>query len=416
MEKQLNVPKLRFSEFEGKWVKKKLIDICDKIIDGTHFSPKSIEGNRKYITSKNIRNTGLDLLNCNYISEEEHDWIYKRCPVKFGEILLTKDGANVGNCCLNTLYEEFSLLSSVAVLNGKKEILQNGFLLQILQSNYGIKEISNIVSGQAITRITLEKIKKIELNISFLPEQIKITSFLSTVDNKLTHLKKKKSLLEQYKKGVTQKIFSQELRFKDVKGEDFMEWKEMKLGEVGESYNGLTGKTKENFGTGKPYIQYKQIFDDSKIDISRFDFVDIREKENQNIVIFGDAFFTVSSETPEEVGMASVLLDEVGELYLNSFCFGYRATSLDIINPYFSRYLFRSESFRKDVVVLAQGSTRFNISKTQFMKLVIKLPSFPEQTKIANFLSAIDDKINHSGMQIEKLELWKKGLMQQMFC
>lgn len=105
---------------------------------------------------------------------------------------------------------------------------------------------------------------------------------------------------------------------------------------------------------------------------------------------FGDVFFTVSSETPNEIGMSSVLLDEIEELYLNSFCFGFRANSLSELNPYFSRYLFRSENFRNEIIKLAQGSTRYNMSKLQLLKIEILLPCIEEQTKIANFLSAIE--------------------------
>jgi type I restriction enzyme S subunit len=187
------------------------------------------------------------------------------------------------------------------------------------------------------------------------------------------------------------------------------------LGEVGKTYNGITGKTKDDFGEGKPYVQYKQIFDDSKIDIARFGLVGISPKENQNRVLFGDVFFTVSSETPNEIGTASVLLDEVEELYLNSFCFGYRANSFDILNPYFSRYLFRSKLFRNEIVKLAQGSTRYNMSKIELLKIIVNLPSLPEQTKIANFLSAIDKKIEAVAEAIEATEKWKRGLMQRMF-
>ena len=211
-----------------------------------------------------------------------------------------------------------------------------------------------------------------------------------------------------------QKLFSQELRFKDDNNQDFPDWQEKTLGEMGETYNGLTGKNKDSFGTGKPYIQYKQIFDDSKIDVTRFELVEISYDEKQNKVKFGDIFFTVSSETPDEVGMSSVLLNEVEELYLNSFCFGYRPFSLQILSPFYARYLFRSEQFRKTVIVLAQGSTRYNLSKLGMMNLIIGLPSLPEQQKIATFLSSIDEKIIHCGKQIEKMEAWKKGLLQQM--
>jgi type I restriction enzyme S subunit len=265
-----------------------------------------------------------------------------------------------------------------------------------------------------VPSLSKSTIEQISLNLPSLKEQTKIASFLSEVDYKLQTLKQKKKLLKQYKKGVMQKIFSQELRFKDDNGNDYPNWEEKKLGDIGETYNGLTGKSKEHFGDGKPYIQYKQIFDDSKIDISRFELVKISSTENQNKVVFGDVFFTVSSETPNEIGTASVLLDDIQELYLNSFCFGYRASNL-YLSPYFSRYLFRNELFRNQIIKLAQGSTRFNMSKVQLMKLIVKLPCLEEQTKIANFLSAIDDKINNCQSQIEKTQVWKKGLLQQMF-
>jgi type I restriction enzyme S subunit len=202
------------------------------------------------------------------------------------------------------------------------------------------------------------------------------------------------------------------LRFPEFSGE----WEKKKLGEVGETYGGLSGKSKENFGTGKPYIQYKQIFDDGKIDISRFELVEIGENENQNKVRFGDVFFTVSSETPNEIGMSSVLLDEIDELYLNSFCFGFRANSLQELSPYFSQYLFRSELFRTEIIKLAQGSTRYNMSKIQLLKIEISIPTLPEQTKIAHFLTAVDEKIQALKKKKSLLEAYKKGLMQQLFA
>ena len=94
-----------------------------------------------------------------------------------------------------------------------------------------------------------------------------------------------------------QKIFSQEIRFRRDDGEEFGKWEERRLGEIGETINGLTGKTKDDFGVGKPYIQYKQIFDSSKININDCGLIDIKENENQNRVQYGDVFFTTSSET-----------------------------------------------------------------------------------------------------------------------
>src|SRR5690606_37642638 len=183
----------------------------------------------KYITSKNIRNDGLDLTNISYISKDEHETIYKRCKVQLGDILLTKDGANTGNCCLNTLDEEFSLLSSVAVLRGKKDSFNNNFILQILQSDLGQNTIISSMSGQAITRITLAKLKDYSFFFPELTEQTKIASFLSAVDEKISQLTQKHSLLSQYKQGMMQKLFSQQVRFKADDGSEFGEWEEKRL-------------------------------------------------------------------------------------------------------------------------------------------------------------------------------------------
>ena len=148
---------------------------------------------------------------------------------------------------------------------------------------------------------------------------------------------------------------------------------------------------------------------------SRADHVQISKDETQNRVKRGDIIFTTSSETANEIAFSSVLLDEFDELYLNSFCFGYRPNSLETFLPEYARYLFRSEFLRKEIIMLAQGSTRYNISKNQLMKLHIPLPSMPEQTKIAQFLTELDDKINAVDAQILSAQQWKQGLLQQMF-
>ncbi|RQP09785.1 MAG: restriction endonuclease subunit S, partial [Chryseobacterium sp.] len=217
--------------------------------------------------------------------------------------------------------------------------------------------------------------------------------------------------LESLMKGMSQKLFTRKIRFKEFTDE----WKEVRLGKIGETFNGLTGKTKDDFGQGKPYIQYKQIFDSTKIQIQDCELVEISENENQNCVKYGDIFFTTSSETPNEIGMSSVLLDEVDEMYLNSFCFGYRTFSFDILTPLFASFFFRSSIFRNKIVQLAQGSTRYNMSKVELMKLSISLPFIQEQTKIADFLSKISDKIETEKKILELLEQQKKYFLQNLF-
>ena len=403
MEKSKNIPTLRFPEFDGEWTKKTLEEVS-LITMGQ--SPDS--------KSYNNLGIGLPLIqgNADIIDRKTNPRNWTSQPTKkcnTGDLILTVRAPvgmiakSIHNACIGR--------GVCAIKNKNLNNLE--FIYQFLldyESKWG-----KIEQGSTFTAVSGTDIKLVTLFIPSILEQNKIASFLTVVDDKLQALKQKKTLLEQHKKGLMQKIFSQELRFKDDNGNGYPDWEEKKLGDIGYTYNGLTGKTKEHFGNGKPYIQYKQIFDDSKIDISRFELVKISPSENQNKVVFGDVFFTVSSETPNEIGTASVLLNDIDELYLNSFCFGYRASKLTL-SPYFSRYLFRNELFRNQIIKLAQGSTRFNMSKLQLIKLIVKLPCLEEQTKIANFLYAIDDKINHCQSQIEKTEVWKKGLLQQMFC
>ena len=205
------------------------------------------------------------------------------------------------------------------------------------------------------------------------------------------------------------------LRFPEFSGE----WEKCALGGIGTTFNGLTGKSANDFGSGSPFITYKSIFDSSKIDISKVEYVRISEteraKQTQNEVEYGDIFFTTSSETPEEVGMASVLLTPIHDCYLNSFCFGYRLFDKQAYLPDFFRFYLRSNNVRRKIAILAQGSTRFNISKNEVMKMSIFLPSQNEQRKISEFFSLIEERIETQRKIIEKYESLIRGLYQFLF-
>lgn len=408
------VPTLRFPEFKGEWERRKLGDVAKISSGGTpsRSNPTYWNGNIPWVSTTLINFNSINNVG-EYITKAGlENSSAKLFPA--GTLLMAMYGQGKTRGKVALLNIQATTNQACGAIMPNEDKLSSLFLFQNLAGRYeSIRELSN-QGGQE--NLSGEIIKNITVVFPTLPEQKCIASFFTVLDQKLSQLKQKKNLLAQYKKGVMQQLFSQETRFKDGDGKAFPDWESKKLGEVGETYNGLTGKTKEDFGRGKPYIQYKQIFDDSKIDISRFDFVKLSENENQNKVMFGDVFFTTSSETPEEIGTASVLLEEVDELYLNSFCFGYRANSLDFLNPYFSRYLFRSELFRDEIVKLAQGSTRYNMSKVQLMKIEILVPCLKEQIKIANFLSAIDEKTDQTQTQIQKTEQYKKGLLQKMFC
>jgi type I restriction enzyme S subunit len=202
-------PRLRFPEFQnaGVWIREPLGSLCARIMDGTHFSPKSKEGPSPYLTSKNIKSGRIDLSNLCYISEEEHNAIHSKCPVKLHDVLLTKDGANTGNCALNNLDFEFSLLSSVAVLRGDPSKLCQEFLFQSILSDSVQALITESMSGQAITRITLAKIGGFMIPVTSPAEQHRIASCLTSLDALITAEIQKLEALKTHKKGLMQQLF-----------------------------------------------------------------------------------------------------------------------------------------------------------------------------------------------------------------
>ena len=273
------------------------------------------------------------------------------------------------------------------------------------------KKISTLAKGVSISNVYNSDLKTLEIILPSLSEQEKISDFLSLINHRIQTQNKIIEQLETLIKGLSEKLFSQKVRFKEFTDE----WELKSLGEIGETFNGLSGKNKDNFGKGKPYIQYKQIFDSSRVQLENCGLVEISKSENQNSVRYGDVFFTISSETSNEIGMSSVLLDKVSEVYLNSFCFGYRVLSFQILHPLFSSYLFRSSIFRNKIVKLAQGSTRYNMSKVELMKLTISLPCEKEQTSISQFLFSIDSKIQTEKNTLEKYHSQKEYLLQNLF-
>lgn len=190
------------------------------------------------------------------------------------------------------------------------------------------------------------------------------------------------------------------------------DWEQRKLGEIGTTYSGLSGKTKDDFGHGQAsFITYMNVYSNP---VSRCDMVEPIEIDNrQNEVEIGDVFFTTSSETPEEVGMTSVLTEKRGIIYLNSFCFGFRP--FEKIDKYYLAYMLRSKNTREKIILLAQGISRYNISKNKVMEIPVEVPSFDEQILIGKKFQLIDRLITLHQSKLEKLQKIKKSLLERMF-
>jgi len=411
----MSAPKLRFKEFEGYLTESKLIELTSWASGGTPakdipeywgddiplISGASMHTNQLY--ESDVKITKLGLQKGSKLAPKDSILILVRGSMLFNKIPM---GITLGDVAFN---------QDVKCIRPKQELTPL-FLFQWLHAKENTIQNKVTATGIGAGKLDTADLQNLKLYKPSSEEQTKISSFLSAVDEKINQLTQKHQLLSQYKQGMMQKIFSQQIHFKADDGSEFGAWESKKLNEIGQSFNGLVGKSKEDFGEGEAYITYKQIFDHRKINLNNVNFVNIQPNDTQNMVKKGDLFFTTSSETAHEVAYCSAILDDFEfPLYLNSFCFGYRPNSANILNSIYASFYFRSEIFRNKIKHLAQGSTRFNISKTAFMNVVIHLPMLEEQTKIANFLSSIDQKIEVTAQQIEQAKQWKKGLLQQMF-
>lgn len=276
---------------------------------------------------------------------------------------------------------------------------------------YSKPRLVRLGCGSTFLEVSKKDFSRFKIPVPPLAEQRKIAEVLGLWDKAI---EKQSQLIEQLtlrKSGLMQQLLTAKRRLPVFSGP----WKKVRLGDIGDTYNGLSGKNKDDFEYGNAqFIPYINVFSNERIDTNNLGCVQIEPNEQQNTVKYGDIFFTVSSETPDEVGMASVLLEYLDNTYLNSFCFGYRLNDFSTLNPFFAAYLFRTEHFRSYMSVLAQGSTRFNISKKEVMKLKIDLPTIEEQTAIAQVLTVADREIELAQQKLELLRQQKRGLMQQL--
>lgn len=294
-------------------------------------------------------------------------------------------------------------------------LLTTKYLYYYLENSY--EKLRKMANSGGQDNLSMSILKEFPISFPDLSTQEYRVKLFDKLSEKIRLQQEKINLLKEQKKGFMQKIFSQELRFKDEDGQKYSEWYEKVLGEIGTTFTGLSGKSKEDFGYGNhSFITYVNVFNNLFATETGVEKVNVRDDENQALVQKGDILLTTSSETPLEVGMASIWTHSTQNLHLNSFCFGFRLYEKSMVLPEFAAISLRSEYMRKKIILLAQGSTRFNMSKTELMKQTIKVPSsIQEQTKIINFYKSLDSKLSLAREQLETLKHEKQAFMQQMF-
>lgn len=291
------------------------------------------------------------------------------------------------------------------------EIFAPRYLGYYINSAAYHNQLLPLMTGTKVTSISRAGFVSTHVAIPPKSEQEKIAEALSDVDGLLAAMTKLIEKKHAIKQGAMQQLLTGKKRLAGFTGK----WVEKRLGECGFCFNGITGKTGNDFGHGGAhYITFLNVLSNVVIDVLRFDLVDIVPGENQNEVRRGDLFFNTSSETPEEVGFCSVLDEEVESVYLNSFCFGFRLTD-NTVSGKFMAYWFRSAGGRSLMSFLAQGSTRYNLSKEAFRDACVYVPStLTEQRAIASVLSDMDAEIAALEAKRAKYESIKQGMMQEL--
>lgn len=307
--------------------------------------------------------------------------------------------------------------NDVLVVRAKSHVDAN-YLAALLRSDHFIDYVMRGAKGVKMPRGEISMIREFPIPCPSDAEQQKIAACLTSLDTLITAQTQKLDTLKTHKKGLMQQLFPRagettpRLRFAEFRGE----WEKRVFGEQGQFLPALTGKSGNDFDTGAAkFIPYMNVFANTFINKNDLRSVSVKQDENQTKVIDGDVFFTISSETPDEVGMSSVLLDHIDNCFLNSFCTLFRFSEGNKINPVFCGYLLRQPIVRNYFAKKAQGSTRFNLSKDVFRNLPVYIPSDLEQQKIAACLSSLDELITAQAQKVAALQTHKKGLMQQLF-
>ena len=378
--KVLNVPNLRFPEFEGEWQENYVNEICNEFKSGKAIKADLIldVGTYPVFGGNGLRG---------YTSTYNHDGLF---------VLIGRQGALCGN--VRSVIGKTYITEHAIAVNGNNKSDTNFLHYLFLQMDLGRFSDQSAQPGLAVNKLL--KLKVITPRID---EQRKIANLLRLLDERIATQNKIIEKLESLIKGLNNHLYQQY-------GNEI----ETSFADLGVSYSGLSGKTATDFGSGKPFITYLNVYSNNVIEETSYQYVRMGENEKQNIVRYGDVLFTLSSETPEEVGIGSVYLGNQ-EVYLNSFCFGVHITNIQKVFSSYLSYYISTTQFRKFIYPFAQGSTRFNLCKADFEKSKFKLPSLENQKRIYESLKCLSGKVAAEDAILKQYHSQKQYLLRQMF-
>lgn len=293
------------------------------------------------------------------------------------------------------------------VFRANEEVIDAKLFPFFLHSDQFMHRMVDISVGGLSPTINWSDLKHQEFLLPPKEQQAELAELLWAMD---TVIEKDLEVIKKYNA-----FYLKSINEKTSKNNEYCKY-EYLLSSLGETYNGLNGKTKIDFGEGERYINYLNVYKNYEINENEFDLVKITANENQNLVKYGDIIFTGSSETPDEVGITSVVLKDLKNYYLNSFCFGFRLFDFSKLDPRYAKFLFRNSEIRNFLNLRAQGSTRFNLSKTDLKnKLMLHLPNVEKQLEIYNHLNDLESNISKLESKLQSSKALQKALINQIF-
>jgi type I restriction enzyme, S subunit len=417
---QSNVPQLRFPNSNNDWSSQSFEDIFE-FKNGYNPPVEHYGSGIKYI---NV----LDIINNNYLTYNliagfsiADTAIQDKFSVKYGDILFQRSSETREEVGQSNVYldERMNAIFGGFVIRGRTKIkIDSIFINYALKNQFMRKAITRMSGGSTRYNIGQDSLNKIYMLYPTIVEQTKIASFLTAVGSKIEKLTRKKELLEEYKKGVMQKLFSGEIRFRDENGNDYPDWEEKKMGEIIDSLSDYTANG--SFASLKENVQYYNeknyaaLVRTTDLEKSKFNPQRFTDKK-------GYDFLKKTSLFGGEIILANV--GSIGKVY-KAPVFNYPMTLAP--NTYVLRFnkgisedfifqLMTIYDFKCKLLRMVGSSTLSAINKSSLRSIKIKIPSLNEQRKIALFLDAIDSKIENTSSKIEKTKEFKKGLLQQMF-
>lgn len=362
-----------------------------------------------YIQGYNVQENGFNFHGIKRVSTAFHARNKKSC-LQTGDLLTIQTG-DIGVTTVVPPELAGANCHALIISRLSKQDSDPGYYCQYFNSERGRVAFKEIETGTTMKHLNGGDMKRLFLPSPPVEEQHVIAAALSDMDALLGGLDRLIAKKRDLKQSAMQQLLTGQTRLSGFHDE----WEVKRLGELGSIYGGLTGKTKADFGEGSArYITFMNVMSNVIIDCGTFEQVQVSATESQNRAMKGDLFFNGSSETPEEVAMCAVLLDEVRDVYLNSFCFGFRFRDGAKANGLFLAYYLRSREGRELMKSLAQGSTRYNLSKVALLKTPLRLPDLPEQIAIAEVLTDMDAELAALEQRREKTRALKQGMMQEL--